>query len=104
MSRNDFNRDWTFERENGAPIPVTLPHDAMIVEQRQQSTTAANGQIISAPECGGALWSAKRTGDGTTHRRPELAARAGFGECQRAELATCCSRPQTHVSIQCALL
>ena len=30
----DFCRNWTFRKEGGTPIAVTLPHDAMIIEQR----------------------------------------------------------------------
>lgn len=30
----DFCNNWTFHKEGGALIPVTLPHDAMILEQR----------------------------------------------------------------------
>ena len=30
----DFCNNWTFHKEGGASIPVTLPHDAMLLEQR----------------------------------------------------------------------
>ncbi len=30
----DFNDGWTFRKEGGKPIPVRLPHDAMLREQR----------------------------------------------------------------------
>ena len=33
----DFNDNWLFSREGGAPIPVTLPHDAMLTEKRRAS-------------------------------------------------------------------
>lgn len=34
MQIADFNSGWTFMREGGEPLPVTLPHDAMIHERR----------------------------------------------------------------------
>ncbi|MBR3179111.1 MAG: DUF4982 domain-containing protein [Clostridia bacterium] len=37
-----FNDNWTFCREGGTPVPVTLPHDAMIHEKRR--ATAAGGK------------------------------------------------------------
>ena len=37
----DFNENWTFCREGGTPVPVTLPHDAMIAEKRREN--AASG-------------------------------------------------------------
>ena len=30
----DFCRNWTFCKEGGAPVPVDLPHDAMLLEKR----------------------------------------------------------------------
>ncbi len=30
----NFNTNWTFCKEGGVPIPVSLPHDAMIIEPR----------------------------------------------------------------------
>ena len=30
----DFCKDWTFRKEDGTSVPVDLPHDAMILEQR----------------------------------------------------------------------
>ena len=30
----NFNTNWTFRKEGGVPIPVSLPHDAMITEPR----------------------------------------------------------------------
>ena len=30
----NFNSNWTFCKEGGVPIPVSLPHDAMIIEPR----------------------------------------------------------------------
>ena len=30
----DFCKDWIFRKEGGKPIPVDLPHDAMIAEKR----------------------------------------------------------------------
>lgn len=34
MEVSDFNHGWTFAREGADPVPVTLPHDAMIHERR----------------------------------------------------------------------
>ncbi len=36
----DFNENWTFCREGGTPVPVTLPHDAMIAEKRRENAAA----------------------------------------------------------------
>lgn len=33
----NFNTNWTFRKEGGVPIPVSLPHDAMIIEPRDGS-------------------------------------------------------------------
>ncbi len=33
----DFNENWLFFREGNAPVPVTLPHDAMLTEPRRAS-------------------------------------------------------------------
>ncbi len=37
MRTIDFNENWTFCREGEPPVPVTLPHDAMIREPRRSS-------------------------------------------------------------------
>ena len=37
----DFCNNWTFRKEDGAPIPVNLPHDAMLLEKRDG--TCRNG-------------------------------------------------------------
>ena len=33
----DFNNNWLFLKEGEKPIPVTLPHDAMLTEKRRAS-------------------------------------------------------------------
>lgn len=38
----DFNENWLFYKEGGTPIAITLPHDAMIVEERD--TRCRNGE------------------------------------------------------------
>ena len=37
----DFCSNWTFRKEGGTPVPVNLPHDAMLLEQRDG--TCRNG-------------------------------------------------------------
>ncbi|GHU92644.1 beta-galactosidase [Spirochaetia bacterium] len=34
MKRQDFNKNWVLQKEDGSKIKVSLPHDAMIAEQR----------------------------------------------------------------------
>ncbi len=36
----DFNDNWTFCRQGGKPVPVTLPHDAMLTETRSATAVA----------------------------------------------------------------
>lgn len=38
MQKMDFNADWTFFKEGESPISITLPHDAMLLEQRREET------------------------------------------------------------------
>ena len=36
----DFNDNWTFCKRGGKPVPVTLPHDAMLTETRSATAVA----------------------------------------------------------------
>lgn len=38
----DFNRGWYFQNKEGKKIPVNLPHDAMIHEERDRRTNNGN--------------------------------------------------------------
>ena len=36
----DFNENWRFRKAGGDWVPVTLPHDAMLIERRSASAVA----------------------------------------------------------------
>ena len=46
----DFNNDWLFCRQDGEPKTVTLPHDAMLEEPRQEN--CHNGKDCGYFPCG----------------------------------------------------
>lgn len=43
MKETSFNDHWLFYREGGAPVPVTLPHDAMLLEPREAGNPSGVG-------------------------------------------------------------
>ncbi|MBD5155466.1 MAG: glycoside hydrolase family 2 protein [Oscillibacter sp.] len=43
MKQTDFNKDWLFGHQGGEKIPVQLPHDAMIHENRDPASPGGGG-------------------------------------------------------------
>lgn len=42
MKRYDFNTGWTFKDSTGSTLPVTLPHDAMILQARRPDASGGS--------------------------------------------------------------
>ncbi len=46
MRKTEFNRFWRFARSGEARKPVSIPHDAMLLEARKQGNPSGSGCVF----------------------------------------------------------
>lgn len=96
MKKTDFTKSWRFGRTGEQLLPVSVPHDAMLLEQRKQENASGSGSAyfgsgryeyekeFTLPECSCAVLLFEGiypTGEILLDGQKAAFAHYGYGDC-----------------------